>query len=445
MARRRLPPEMTLQTETLRADGLGVAAYDSRRVHMRNALPGEAVTARVLRRRKGVFYADAQPLEGEPLHPSRVPPACEVYPRCGGCVLQHVSGYAQLELKQQALTDALEAHGVAVGLWRPPERAEPFGYRTKARLGVRQVGEQVLVGFRESFSNRVAKVSACPILAPRLSALIAPLKVLLSDLSIAAQVPQVEVALGDGEDEVALLLRHLAEPSARDIKRLQAFARNHRVQLLLQSKGYDTLTCILGDPVRQLSYRLAPWGLLMRYHPAQFTQVNLAMNQRLIRQVLGYLGDLRDRQVVDLFCGIGNFSLPLARRGAVVTGIEGAEDAVAKARENASLNGLAERCEFAAQDLYSDDPQLPVRVDALVVDPPRSGLGPRADRWAARWRECGAAQVVYVSCNPTTFASDAVVLQAAGYRLASVGVFDMFPHTGHVETVGHFVNEPGDG
>ncbi|MEM9624542.1 MAG: TRAM domain-containing protein, partial [Pseudomonadota bacterium] len=238
MSRQRATPrELDVTINALNAEGLGVADLDGKPLHVRNGLPGETVTARILKRRKGVRYADAVDV----VHPNvgRRGPACAYFPRCGGCNMHHMDYARQLQHKQQQLQDALALHEVRPVSWAPPRSAVRLGYRRKARLGVRLVGDQVLVGFRESFSNRVAKLSHCVVLTPALSALISPLKQLLSQFSIAGQIPQIELAQGDVQ--IAMLVRHLAPFTAQDMTLWRQFARQHDVEVLLQSGGYDTL------------------------------------------------------------------------------------------------------------------------------------------------------------------------------------------------------------
>ena len=439
---RKTPLEHEVRIDVLSDEGLGGATLNDRPLWVRNALPGEHVQARIVKRRGGQRFADGVPL-GD-LNRNRSVSACEYFPRCGGCNLHHVVYPEQLLLKQGVLADALQRVGVAAAHWRQPTGLVRLGYRRKARLGVRVLGEQVLLGFRESFSNRVARMDGCMTLTSELSALLKPLKTLISGLSQPRTIPQVELAAGD--QSVALLLRHLEALTELDIQRLQRFADSHNVQVILQPSGYDKLRPLPGHSgVLPLSYKLPEFGLNLQFYAHQFTQVNALMNRELIRVAASYLGNLRGRVVADLFCGIGNFSLPLARQGATVVGVEGSAEAIAMARRNAHRNGL-ERCSnFIVEDLYdasadsefltflSDQSMAP---DALLLDPPRSGAGAKLDTWAAM---PSVQQVVYISCNPRSFADDAQRLQDAGFRLREVGVYDMFPQTAHIETIGHFV------
>lgn len=437
----KLPPQVTAEIVALDSDGLGVAEVDGRALRIRNALPGETVEARILRKRKGNLFADGVAISNA--SEQRQPNACCYFPRCGGCVLHHLAYTAQLELKQRQLTDALRAHDVEPGEWLPAQSATRLGYRRKARFGVRMVDGRVLVGFRESFSNRVARIDGCVTLTKEISSLLTPLKALLEQTSIADRIPQIEVAQGD--QTCALLVRHLAPANETDLHLCREFERRFRVRIYLQSGGVDSLVALAQGSIEPLGYQLQDWGLYLRFLPHQFTQVNLCMNRVLIRHALAYLGDLRGKAVVDLFCGIGNFSLPLARAGADVTGYEGDAGAVAMARDNAALNGLSRQARFDFVDLYGvDDVPLVAmdHADVLLLDPPRCGAGVHLDRWLEQFR---GSQVVYVSCNPLSFAADAARLIGAGYRLDRVGIFDMFPNTAHVETLGYFCREPGTG
>ncbi len=432
MSRRAATPrEVDLQVNALTHEGLGVAELDTRQVQVRNALPGETVRARILKRRRGVLFADA--LEVSTANRHRRAPACGFFPRCGGCSLHHLSHARQLQLKQQHLAEELQKHEVRVHGWAPPRSRGRLGYRRKARLGVRLVGERVLVGFRESFSNRVARLSHCEVLTPQLSRLVQPLQETISSLSIAAQVPQIEFAQGD--HQAVLMVRHLAPMSAGDLALWRTFQQQQQAQVLLQPGGYDSLHTLDGGAPGWLNYLLPAHGLDLRFKPHQFTQVNLPMNQLLVADALAYLGNINGCRVADLFCGIGNFSLPLARAGALVQGFEASTDAVASANYNAQRNGMVNSVQFAAADLYGEQWELPGGLQALLLDPPRSGAGPNLEAWMQRFE---GGKIVYVSCNPASFARDAQLLQRSGFALRRAGIYDMFPHTAHVETMGYF-------
>jgi 23S rRNA (uracil1939-C5)-methyltransferase len=359
--------------------------------------------------------------------------------------MQHLEYAAQLRLKSQSLLAQLAQHGVVAKLVRPPVSGPRLHYRHKARLGVRalpskQGGEQVLVGFRESFSSRVARMSDCKVLALPFAQLLPDLQATLEKLSQKHRIPQIEVAAGDVEQ--AIIVRHLDPLDAADRAHLIALARRYGIRVYLQSAGYDSLELLW--PLRAepwLTYSLVDFGLTYRFQVTDFTQVNPYMNRMLANAVACALRPEPGTVVADLFCGIGNFSLPIARLGGLVKGYEASAGAIARARSNASLNGLGAQCEFHIADLYDPDYELPADAQQVLLDPPRSGAGPHLATWL---RSPSLQRLAYVSCNPVTFASDAAVLVEQGFTLAQVGIFDMFPHTSHVETLGVFVREAGN-
>jgi len=431
MARKRIR-EVELTIEGLSPEGLGTGRWEDRPVQLRNALPGEIVRGTVLKRHRGVLYAEAQtPSERSPL---RTDPPCPFFPRCGGCVLQHVDYEAQLRHKQGLLVRELEASGVKPGRLRAPASGPRFHYRHKARLGVRVVGDRLLVGFRESFSNRVSRMDHCSTLARPFADALPALQQTLAELETRERIPQVELAAGD--DQFAYVVRHLVPLPAADEARLREFARQARGIVYLQGGGYDSVRPL--DPVRTpptLSYVNTDYGLSYDFEPSDFTQVNPQVNRMLVRRAVLALEPLAGRTVADLFCGIGNFSLALARRGASVRGYESAPGAIARARANALNNGLAGNAEFRVADLYDAPGRALPEAQLLLLDPPRSGAGPNLDVWAA-WPRL--ERIAYVSCNPVTFARDAKVLEGQGFTLSEAGILDMFPQTSHVETFGVF-------
>ncbi|MEQ8857829.1 MAG: 23S rRNA (uracil(1939)-C(5))-methyltransferase RlmD [Pseudomonadales bacterium] len=434
---RRGPRQIDVVIEVLSEDGLGEAWFEDRRVLARNALPGESVTVRVLKRRRGVWYGEAEtpPRRGI----ERQTPPCPYFPRCGGCAMQHIAYPAQVRHKADVLLHLLRQQSVAPQLVRQPVCGPQFHYRYKARLGVRLVGDEPLVGFREGFSNRVARMSDCKTLALPFARCLPALRRVLAELERPDRVPQVELAGGDRT--FAIVVRHLDPLGDADRARLRSFAASSGVRLFLQSGGYETVAELAPAADRRgLSYVNPDFGLCFEFLPTDFTQVNPFMNRRLVRAAVLALAPHRGAMVNDLFCGIGNFSLALARAGLGVRGFESSPGAVARAGRNAALNGLSAQAEFALADLY--DSRCPELPDAryLLLDPPRSGAGPNLERWVA---SRALERIVYVSCNPRTFASDAARLQSQGFTLQEVGVFDMFPHTAHVETLGCFVRRSG--
>jgi len=437
VARRQRVRDIDVRVSGIAADGLGNAELEGRPVRVRNGLPGEDVTTRVLKRRGGVWFSEAQVVR-DPSTDRKQPP-CAAFPRCGGCVMQHLDYQVQLQLKARALVSELQAHGVVPGLVRAPVSGPRLHYRHKARLGVRCLGgEEVLVGFRESFSSRVARGLDCKVLAEPLADLLPDLQTTIASLTLKDRIPQVEVAAGDSEQ--AIIVRHLDPLDRADRDQLTALAHRRRIRIYLQSAGYDTLELLapLGASP-WLTYSIQEFGLTYRFQVTDFTQVNPYMNRVLANRAALALQPDPEAVVADLFCGIGNFSLVMARLGAQVKGFEANAGAIERARANAALNGVASRCEFQVADLYDPAYELPDDARYLLLDPPRSGAGTNLAAWL---RKRALERVVYVSCNPVTFASDAAVLIGQGFTLEEVGIFDMFPHTSHVETLGVFVRTP---
>ncbi len=436
---RRGPRQIELVVDELGDEGLGEGRFESRMVKARNALPGETVHVRVLKRRGGVWYGEADVPEAAAAD-RRLPP-CPVFPRCGGCTLQHLDYPRQLVHKERVLLRLLAGHGVEARRLHPPVHGPRLHYRAKARLGARVVGGELLLGFREGFSNRVARMSECRTLLLPFSRMLPELSATLGALRSPDRIPQVELAAGDHES--AVIVRHLTDLDQDDRARLLEFARRNATRVYLQPGGYETVT-LLGDGAASpyLSYTNPDYGLCYDFLPTDFTQVNPFVNRALVRSALLALAPRPGATATDLFCGIGNFSLALARSGVEVRGYELAGEAVERAKHNARRNGLGAQAEFAALDLYdSACPDLP-ESEFLLLDPPRSGAGANLERWAG-WRRL--ERIAYVSCNPRTFAGDAARLQARGFTLQQVGIFDMFPHTSHVETLGLFARDTGVG
>ncbi len=427
-----MPREIQVAISTLDGDGCGGASVGERRVRIKNGLPGETVSARVLKRRKGEWLAEA--FEIATPSADRRSAACRYFPRCGGCSMQHLDYARQLALKEDGLRQALSENGVVPVSFEQPVHGPRFNYRTKARLGVRVVGGEVLVGFRESFGNRVGRMTECLTLTEPLSRLLVPLKQLIAELSAPGRIPQVELAGGDAE--AAIILRHLDPLTEADRNAIASFSREHGIRVYTQSGGYDTVLPASASATEPyLGYANPDFGLHFLFTPMDFTQVNLSMNRKLVQSAVLGIDARPGERVLDLFCGIGNFSLPLAASGYQVVGLEASAPAIERAGMNARHNGLSERCEFAVQDLYHADCLNPGQADYLVLDPPRSGAGPNLPAWL---QTTGAKRVVYVSCSPASFAKDARILASAGFVLEQVGIYDMFPNTAHVETLGIF-------
>lgn len=435
-----------LKVESLDLEAQGVAHNaEGKVVFIDGALPGEEVLVSVQRKKNNWEQASLVALRRE--SSQRVTPGCRHYGTCGGCKMQHLHVGAQVATKQRALEDALWHLGKVKPerVLRPIE-GPSWGYRYRARLSVRYVvkKERVLVGFHERKSSYVADMDSCEVLPPHLSAMLVPLRNLVTGMDQRDRLPQIEVAVGD--EVTALVLRHLEPLSAPDLQRLREFAAQHGVQWWLQPKGPETVHLLdAGGP--QLVYTLPEFGITMPFKPTDFTQVNHQINRVLVSRALRLLGAGSNDRVIDWFCGLGNFTLPIATQVREVLGIEGSETLVARSRENASLNGLAAKTSFVARNLFEITPEELVSygaADKWLVDPPREGafalvkaLADLAAAPAEGYQPPG--RIVYVSCNPATLARDAgLLVHQAGYRCVAAGAINMFPHTAHVESMAVF-------
>lgn len=433
----RLPSEpVEAVIESLTHDGKGVAHLDGKATFIHGSLPGEQV--RFLYTGRWRKYDEGRVVEVLQASAERVEPRCSQFGICGGCSLQHQAHEAQVQAKQQALLDALKHIGKVT-----PERvltpllgADHWGYRRKARLGVRYVPKKggALVGFRERNSSKIADIECCHVLHPRVGELLPALRQLIDGLSVREQVPQIEMAMGD--ETCVLIFRLLAAADSADMAALQAFGPAHGVEIYLQEGGPETIRPLDGVGV-ELTYDLPEFDLRFHFLPSDFTQVNSDINRQMVHRAVEMLELTPQDRVLDLFCGLGNFTLPLARRAGSVTGVEGDAGLVARARENAERNGIA-NCLFYTANLYDElaqEPWLNQRFDKVLLDPPRSG----AQEVLVHLPKLGAGRIVYVSCYPGTLARDACILvHEHGYRLLSAGIMDMFPHTAHVESIALF-------
>lgn len=432
--------------DDLSHDGRGVASLDGKKVFVRGALPGERVLARLTGSQRR--YDEAETLEVLYASADRVEPRCPHFGRCGGCSLQHLDPARQIEAKQNTLAQNLARIGkVTPAAFWPPLTASPWGYRRKARLSVRYVAakDRVLVGFRETYSRFVADIRECHVLDPRIAEQLPLLSELIYGMRARESIPQIEVACGDAA--CALVFRHLEPLDDDDRQKLLAFARDSGIAVLLQPGGPASIHA-LHPGTGDLSFRLPAYGLELAFGPSDFIQVNAEMNRCMIERALELLAPTAGDRVLDLFCGLGNFTLPMATLAAECVGVEGDEELVRKARENAARNGL-ENVRFYKTDLAADlaaqrgagegPGWLQGGYDLALVDPPRSGAESVLPLLAA----CGARRVVYVSCHPASLARDAgLLVHRFGFRLAGAGVMDMFPHTGHVESIALFEREP---
>jgi 23S rRNA (uracil1939-C5)-methyltransferase len=437
-----------LKVESLDLEAQGVAHNaEGKVVFIDGALPGEEVQVSVQRRKNNWEQATLVALRQE--SSQRVVPACRHFGTCGGCKMQHFHVGAQVATKQRALEDALWHLGKVKPerVLRPIE-GPAWGYRYRARLSVRYVlkKERVLVGFHERKSSYVADMDSCEVLPPHLSAMLVPLRDLVAGMDQRDRLPQIEVAVGD--EVTALVLRHLEPLSAPDLQRLRDFAAHHGVQWWLQPKGPETVH-LLDTDGPQLAYSLPEFGITMPFKPTDFTQVNHHINRVLVSRALRLLEAGPNERVIDWFCGLGNFTLPIATQAHQVLGIEGSETLVKRSRENAALNGLAAKTSFESRNLFEITPEELTRygaADKWLVDPPREGafalVKALADlvvepAGAAEFRAPG--RIVYVSCNPATLARDAgLLMHQAGYRCVAAGAINMFPHTAHVESMAVF-------
>lgn len=426
--------ELTAEIIDLASDGRGLARVEGKVTFIAGALPGERVRYTLSRRGKAVDEGEL--LAVETPSSERVVPKCAHFGLCGGCSLQHLSGEGQRAFKQKQLLDALERIGkVKPDIVAAPVAGEPWGYRRRARLSVKHVPKKggVLVGFREADSPYVAQIDSCVVLDPRVGLKLKEIAACIEQLDARTLVPQIEVAAAE---TVALVFRVMQPPSQNDLAVLREFGAQHGFEIYLQTGGMETVKPLSG---KAAELTLSPDGsaLSLSFRPTNFVQVNDAVNQQMVRQALAWLDLKPGASVLELFCGLGNFSLPLAAAGARLTAVEGDVGLVARARENAARNSLDIRFEVA--NLFEPDPKvdwLATRYDAALIDPPRAG----AREVLPAVADAQAARILYVSCHPGTLARDAAYLvHERGYRLARAGILDMFPHTNHVESMALFV------
>lgn len=443
MARKKREPE-TATIVSVAHDGRGITEIDGKKIFVSGALEGEIV--RFQRRKRRRSYDEAELLEV--LQPSgeRIEPRCAVFGTCGGCSTQHISGQAQRTIKQRALADNLKRIGrVEPRTWLDPiydESADGgWNYRRRARLAAKEVAakDRVLVGFREAHAPFVCDMHRCEVLARPMDGLIDALSELVSGMSISNRLPQIEVAIADNVTE--LVFRVLESPSAADMAAFVRFAQQHRLQVSLQTGGPNTVTPVESGVSRlPLHYQLPAFSVTIEFGATDFVQVNGPVNRLMVATAIDLLDVQPKHRVVDLFCGIGNFSLPLARKAGYVLGVEGEEHQVRRARHNANLNSI-DNCEFRRADLAALDGKeswFRQGWDRLLLDPARSG----AQEVVANIEATGAARIVYVSCHPGTLARDAgILVHEKGYCLEAAGIIDMFPQTGHVESLAVFQKE----
>jgi len=441
--------ENIIEIKSLDMEARGVGHIDNedgspgKVVFVEGALPGERVSFHTFKRKKNWEAASMTALHRESA--LRVKPKCKHFDYCGGCSMQHVEASAQVAIKQRVLEDNLEH----IGRVEPENVMRPmygptWGYRYRARLSVRYVEKKgtVLVGFKEKKSIYVADIQSCEILPKHVSDMLMPLRSLIHSLSLYNQIPQIELAIG--EDVTVLVFRIMSALSADDETKLKAFADQYTVQIWLQTKGPDTAAPFYPlEP--QLHYLLPEFGVRMPFKPVDFTQVNHHINRLLVHKALGLLEVQPEDRVADMFCGLGNFTLPLATQAREVVGIEGSSALTERALSNAQANGVAEKTTFYIRNLFEVTPQDLIdlgKFDRMLIDPPRDGAMAMCLALAElkeKRPELLPKRIVYVSCSPSTLARDAnVLVNVAGYKLSKAGVVNMFPHTSHVESMAVF-------
>jgi 23S rRNA (uracil1939-C5)-methyltransferase len=428
--------------ESLDQEGRGVAHVEGKTIFIDGALPNERVTYQSHHVKASYEVANVVQV----LKPSnqRVTPKCQHFGICGGCKLQHLDFAAQVAAKQRLLENDFKHIGKVQPVnMLPPLYGPTWGYRHKARLSVKYVEkkQRVLVGFNEKATRFVSDMSSCEVLVPEVSALIQPLQDMIVQLSLRDKIPQIELAVGEAVADIpviVLIFRIMGGLTSEDEALLKTFADIHQVQIWTQTKGPDTIMPFYPLQAAQLKYSLPEFDLSYPFKPNEFTQVNPQINQVMIRRAMQLLQPQANETIADFFCGIGNFTLPIARSGAAVLGLEGLANLVERANESAQLNQV-KQVKFGVADLFKMTEESLAelgRFDKWLVDPPRDGA---FELVKAITPETAPQRIVYVSCNPATLARDAgVLVNDKGYTLAAAGVINMFPHTAHVESIALF-------
>jgi 23S rRNA (uracil1939-C5)-methyltransferase len=436
-AKQKIYPEIILDINKLSHDGRGIANIDGKTTFVHGALPGEKVLCKITYQHRR--YNEAKTLEVIVPAANRVTPACEHFGVCGGCSMQHAAMDSQLAFKQEVLLEQLQHFGnVTPSEILTPLSGKPLGYRGKARLGVRYVIKKgkVLVGFREKHSNLLADINQCPVLHSSAATLITALNQLVTSLTQYEHIAQIELAVGD--NVTALVFRHLTHLSDDDYEKLRQFGKLHNLYIYLQPNPPEvTYKLYPQDGSEQLSYSLPEFNIEMLFHPLMFTQVNSEMNPLMIKQAIQLLDLQPDDEVLDLFCGLGNFTLPIARYAKNVVGIEGSETMVNIAKQNASHNQISNTDFFAANLMKpsESDAWFAKPYHKILLDPPRTG----AKEIIPYFAKFDIKKLVYVSCNPATLARDAhELVHQQGFTLKKAGIINMFPHTSHIEAMALF-------
>lgn len=435
------PPRKTLTAEikNLSHEGRGVTQVDGKTVFIHGALTGETVKFYFTRQQSK--FAEGQATEVIKASPQRVEPKCPYFRFCGGCSLQHLNHHAQLKHKQHVLREQLQHFAkTSPETWLLAIQGPVWQYRRKARLGVRYVKgkEQVLVGFRERNGRYITDMHGCHVLHPSVGERISALRELLGKLSINDAIPQIEVAVGD--DHAALIFRHLSELSEQDLELLKQFGHEHALWIYLQPGKIKSVHRLYPEGAEErLLLDLSEHDVKLRFHPTDFTQVNFEINHKMLAQAISLLDLKKTDKVLDLYCGLGNFSLPLSRYCEHVTAVEGNALMVERGTENAELNNIS-NVNFYDADLMKDCSEhdwAKKTYDKLLLDPPRSG----AQMIVENIDKFGVNHIVYVSCNPATLARDVGILTGKGFKLIQAGIMDMFPHTTHVESIALLIRE----
>ena len=436
--RRKQIPDFPIRIEKLSHEGRGLVRWGERILFVDGALPGELATVRVI----GKSSRTAEAIAKDILVTStlRAQPGCMYASICGGCSLQHLPHHAQLEHKRQTLDELMSREGVPLKkvTYLPTLTSSTLGYRRRARLGVRwvQAKDRLLIGFRERASNFIADIDACPVLDPRIGLSLSKLEKAVASLSTPDRIPQIEVVAGD--DTVAIVVRHLDSLTEGDYERLSSLGKQSGWHVYLQPKGPDSVARLWPpDGAQFLTYRIGEFGLEYQFAVTDFTQINGAVNRAMIIQAMELL-DLRgSERVLDLFCGLGNFTLAAATRCAEAVGVEVSGTMVERVLQNARHNSLdnVRAVTFDLTDTVSDQSWANEDFDILIIDPPRSGAKEVLEDLSLKQID----RVLYVSCNPTTLARDARILVDRGYSMTHLGMLDMFPHTAHIESMALFV------
>lgn len=447
-----MPEDITIDIKSLDMDARGIGHLQNddgsqgKVIFVEGALPGENVSFHSFRKKKKWEFATMTALHRESV--SRIKPRCQFYGVCGGCAMQHLEPNAQVAVKQRVLEDNLwHISKIKPDLMLRPIFGPTWGYRYRARISVRNVPKKggVLVGFHERKSPYVTDMTSCDILPANVSAMLLPLRGLISSLTVIEHVPQIELAVGENAqgNVIVMVLRIMAPLSREDEAKLRAFADEYAVQWWLQSGAPETAKPFY-PAQSELYYSLPEFNVRMPFKPTDFTQVNHQINRVLVAKALRLLGVLPDERIADLFCGLGNFTLPLATQVREVVGIDGSEALIARSRENAAVNHLAEKTTFYCRNLFdatTADFIALGKFDRMLIDPPRDGAAAVCSALvglAELNRSLMPKRIVYVSCSPSTLARDAGLLIQGGYRLSQAGVVNMFPHTAHVESIAVF-------